>query len=142
MTFDGVLRLKGWMVFAVLFAGALIGFGSVVFSSFPSLGRPSWLVFAFGMALFELLYFGWALAVGASMNARLSAGLRRGFLLPATGLVFATVYSFWFAGQFVSPPGPRSFGCIAMVLHLLPNGWNSAAKPCAKRAVWSAAMIC
>jgi len=22
-----------------------------------------------------------------------------------------------------------------------PNGWNSAAKPCAKRAVWSAAMI-
>ena len=125
MSFDGVLKLKGWTVFALLFAGALFGFGSVVFSSFPSLDRPSSsLVFGLGMALLELLYFGWALAVGASMNSRLPEPLRRGFLLPATGLVIATGYSFWFAGQFASLSGPRSFGCIPMAVHVFVMAVN------------------
>lgn len=118
MSFDGVLQLKGWMVFTVLLAAALFGFGSMVLSAFQSLGLSS-SVFGLGMALLELLYFGWALAVGASMNSRLPEALRRGYLFPAIGLVIATGYLFWVAGHFAVPGGPQSFGCIPMALHLL-----------------------
>ena len=118
MTFDSVLRLKGWMVFTVLLTGALFGFGSMVSADLSVFGGLSSSVFGVGMALLELLYFGWALAVGASMNSRLPEELRRGYLFPAVGLVIATGYLFWFAGQFASPGGPRSFGCIPMALHL------------------------
>lgn len=124
MNIDAVLRLRGWMVFTLLFAGALLGFGSIILSSLPRLGGPSSLVFVVGMTLLELLYFGWALAVGASMNSRLPEGLRRGYLVPAIGLVIATGYTFWFAGQFASPLGPQSFGCIPMALHLLVMAVN------------------
>ena len=41
MNFDAVLRLRGWMVFTLLFAGALLGFGSVSLSGFPRLAGPA-----------------------------------------------------------------------------------------------------
>ena len=124
MSFDAVLRLRGWMVFALLFVGAWLGFGSVILSGFPRLGGSSSLVPGVGMALLELLYFGWVLAVGTSMNSRLPEGLRRGYLVPAIGLLIATGYSFWFPWQFAAPTGSQSFGCVPMALHLFMMAVN------------------
>ena len=110
MSFDSVLRWRGWVVFATLFAAAVVGFGATALPAIaPNHVLPPAATGA-AMALMELLYFGWALAVGAAMNSRLPANLRRGSLLPALGLSIATGYMYWFARQFASPFGPPSFG--------------------------------
>ncbi len=107
------------MVFVVLLAVLLFGFGSLVVSAFVVAGRTDSSASGVAMALLELVYFGWALVVGASMDSRLPEPLRRGYLFPALGLAIATGYIFWFAGQFASVSGPRSFGGAQIALHLL-----------------------
>ena len=110
MSFDSVLRWRGWVVFAILFAAAVVGFGAPALRAIAPDHLLPPAAIGVAIALMEFLYFGWALAVGAAMNSRLPGNLRRGSLLPAIGLVIATGYMYWFARQFASPFGPPSFG--------------------------------
>ena len=126
MIFGAVLRMRGWMVFVILFAAALLGFGSMFVPVF-TLGRrppPPPLVFGVAVALMEFLYFGWAWAVGAAMNSRLPRALRRRYALPATGLLIATGYSCWFATGFATPFEPRSMGPVPVTLHFTSMAVN------------------
>jgi hypothetical protein len=118
---DHILTLKGWQLFVIMQIAVVICFIVWSLSSFPELSEAllGMIVFGATVAALELGYFGWMLAVGAAMNARLPSGLRRGIVLPSLALSIAVVYlsfgSAWFTAQMFE----GTFSPIFITLHLL-----------------------
>ncbi|MDP2605550.1 MAG: hypothetical protein Q8S00_23660 [Deltaproteobacteria bacterium] len=113
--------VKGWQLFVIMQIAVVICFVIWIFLSFPVWSKALLEMVALGATLvaLELGYFGWMLAVGAAMNARLPPGLRRGIVLPSIGLSVAVVYvsfsSFWFTDQMFK----GTFSPIFITLHFL-----------------------
>jgi hypothetical protein len=116
---DYILMAKGWQVFALMqlaaialmlfwFSGLHIGLEE--FAGRVAFGTP--------LAVLELGYFGWMLAVGASMNARVPNNLKRGLGLPALGLAIAVIYLFFSGYVYFSIKREEAMNPGFVALHL------------------------
>jgi len=120
---DIILRARGWQVFALLLSVWLMPL-CVLLALFPGPSYANYFAdhptpFLLTVVVLEATYFGWCLAVAATLNARASHSERMSLAFPLFSLCVTVAYMLLFTSQFTqSIKWPSFLAWFFLALHL------------------------